>query len=601
MSQTTASSQEATPEQTPPGEFRTPEKEQADKGDFVPSAHDIPLEEINPINAHIYSQNKWREYFERLRKEDPIHFNRIKTAGRYWSITRYEDIKAIDVDWENFSSAHGITLGFDLSAGEPEGMIQTNNPFISQDPPEHAPQRKTVSGVVAPTNLRNLEPLIRERTCQVLDSLPEHETFDWVDTVSIELTTLMLATLFDFPLEDRRKLTRWSDIVFAIPQPGGVVESMTQKREELMECVGYFSGLWEERRKNPGDDLVSMLVHGEATKDTSPLEHLGNLLLLIVGGNDTTRNSMSGSVYALNKFPEQYEKLIASPKLIPQMVAELIRWQTPLSYMRRTAKRDIEIRGKQIRKNDQILMWYLSGNRDESVFENADALDIERPNARQHLSFGFGIHRCMGNRLAELQLRVLWEEILKRFEKIEIQAEPEYTFSSFVHGYTSLPVKVSRKWSGEPSAFLGKEHLMGDGDLSPPAGFTEHFRKSKFTDPWEPLYSKVRDDQIHLGVYLRDVHCNSRGIVHGGFLSSIADNAMGLSCGQVLRSQEREFTGLVTVSLATDFAGSAKVGDWLQTEISVVKAGGSLCFANCLIYSGDELVARSNACFKVLS
>ncbi|MCL4142950.1 UNVERIFIED_CONTAM: hypothetical protein GTU68_033497, partial [Idotea baltica] len=299
--------------------------------------------------------------------------------------------------------------------------------------------------VSAPSNLRNLEPQIRERTIAVLESLPEGETFDWVDTVSIELTTLLLATLFDFPMEDRRKLTRWSDIVFAVPEPGGLVETNQQKIDELLECVVYFEGLWEERRKNPGFDLVSMLANGDATKDMPTIEHLGNLLLLIVGGNDTTRNTMSASVYGLNKFPEQYDKLIADPSLISNLVPEIIRWQTPLSYMRRTATRDCQIGDKQILKDEQILMWYSSANRDESVFENAEALDLERPNADRHLSFGYGIHFCMGSRLAELQLRVLWEEILERFERIELQEEPERTFSSFVRGYTTLPVRVTRR------------------------------------------------------------------------------------------------------------------------------------------------------------
>ncbi|HEY5644470.1 MAG TPA: cytochrome P450, partial [Pseudomonadales bacterium] len=361
----------------------------------------------------------------------------------YWSLTRFEDIKRVDQDWENFSSAHGIALGFPIDHQLPEGALNVKM-FIAQDPPVHDVQRKTVSGVVAPGNLAKLEPLIRERTGKVLDSLPEGETFDWVDHVSIELTTMMLATLFDFPFEERRKLTRWSDVATAVPG-GGVVDTAEQRREELLECLEYFTRLWQERKQNPGDDLVSMLAHGEDTKDMHPMEFLGNLILLIVGGNDTTRNTMSGSVYALNKFPEQYAKLTARPELIPNMVAEVIRWQTPLAYMRRTANGDCEIRGKQIKKGDQVLMWYVSGNRDESVFDNANQLDIERENARKHISFGFGIHRCMGNRLAELQLRILWEEILKRFEKVEVQEEPKRTYSSFVKGYTYLPVKITRK------------------------------------------------------------------------------------------------------------------------------------------------------------
>lgn len=427
-------------------EYTTPEQEQAAKGANTPDPYDMDLADINPVNAHLFADNRWAPVFERLRAEDPVHFNELDTSGRYWSLTKYEDIKAVDADWERFSSAQGITLGFPIDAELPPGMITGSAPsFISQDPPTHDSQRKTVNGVVSPRNLQNMEPLIRERTCKVLDGLPENETFDWVENVSIELTTLMLATLFDFPLEDRRKLTRWSDVVFAIPAPGGIVETQAQKREEFMDCVNYFARLWEERRENPGDDLVSMLVHGEATKDMAPLQHLGNLLLLIVGGNDTTRNSMTGSVYALNKFPDQYDLLIEKPELIPNFVPEMIRWQTPLAYMRRTANQDVEVNGKQMKAGDQVLMWYLSGNRDESVFEKADDLIIERPNARQHLSFGFGLHRCMGNRLAELQLRILWEEILVRFEKIEVQEEPTRTLSSFVKGYTSLPVKLKRK------------------------------------------------------------------------------------------------------------------------------------------------------------
>lgn len=421
--------------------MRSPEHEMFELGKDVGAAADMALEDINPLNAHLFRENRWHDHFARLRAEDPVHLNELESSGRYWSLTKYDDVRAVDGDWKTFSSASGITLGLAIDKMPPQ-QLQS---FISMDPPRQTEQRNTVRSVAAPKNLRNIEPLIRERTISVLDSLPEGETFDWVDTVSIELTTLMLATLFDFPLEDRRLLTRWSDVVFAIPQPGGVVESLEEKREEMVACVQYFERLWEERRENPGNDLVSMLVHGEATKDMPTAAHLGNLLLLIIGGNDTTRNSMSGSVYGLNKFGDQYNKLIADPGLVPQMVPEIIRWQTPLAYMRRTANFDTEIRGKKIRKHDQLLMWYVSANRDEDMFENANVIDIDRPNADRHLSFGYGIHFCMGSRLAELQLRILWEEVLERFERIEVQDEPDRVFSSFVKGYSKLPVQVRRK------------------------------------------------------------------------------------------------------------------------------------------------------------
>ena len=307
----------------------------------------------------------------------------------------------------------------------------------------HDEQRKAVSPIVAPGNLTNLEPLIRQRTCTVLDGLPRNETFDWVDKVSIELTTLMPATLFDFPLEERRLLPWWSDVATSVPAVDGLFATEEERFVEVMKMVDYFTRMWNERvNAPPRSDLISMLAHNPATRNLQPLQLMGNLSLLIIGGNDTTRNSMSGGLLALIQNPDQFAKLRADPSLVDSLVPEIIRWQTPLAHMRRTATVDTEIGGKQIRRGDKVVMWYLSGNRDKSAIENADRFIVDRERPRQHLSFGFGIHRCVGNRLAELQLRILWEEILRRFPKIEVVGEPVRNRHCLVRGFTKLMVRI---------------------------------------------------------------------------------------------------------------------------------------------------------------
>ena len=314
--------------------------------------------------------------------------------------------------------------------------------FIAMDPPKHDEQRKVVSPIVAPPNLALLEPIIRERAGLILDALPVGEEIDWVDLVSIELTTMTLATLFDFPWEDRRKLTRWSDVATASPE-SGIISSWDQWKAELLECAYYFKVLWDKRiNEEPKPDLISMLAHSPVTRNMPFQEFLGNLMLLIVGGNDTTRSSISGGVVALNRYPDQYRKLMADPGLIPKMVPEIIRWQTPLTHMRRTAVADADIGGKKIRSGDKVVMWYLSGNRDEEVIDRPEDFIIDRATPRHHLSFGFGIHRCVGNRLAEMQLRIIWEEIVKRYRKVEVVGEPVRTLSNFIHGFTRLPVRL---------------------------------------------------------------------------------------------------------------------------------------------------------------
>ncbi len=412
---------------------------------LIPAA-DIPLESLDVSDPRLLETNTWPDYFKRLRDEDPVHFLPNSPFGPFWSITRFDDIQFVDSNFKLFSSEPVIVIG------DPDEEMSLDM-FIAMDPPKHDVQRRAVQSVVAPKNLAEMEGLIRQRVISILDGLPVGESFNWVDKVSIELTTQMLATLFDFPFEQRHKLTFWSDMATSSPEMTGGTTSKEERFAAMNECAEAFVKLWHDKAARreageaPGFDLITLLQNNDDTRDLieRPLEFLGNIILLIVGGNDTTRNSITGGVHALNQFPKEYDKLRADSGIIPNMISEIIRWQTPLAHMRRIATEDVEVNGKTIKKGDKVVMWYVSGNRDERVIENPDQFIVDRKNARHHLSFGFGVHRCMGNRLAEMQLRILWEEIMQRFDRIEVVGEAKYIRSNFVKGYSELPVIVHPK------------------------------------------------------------------------------------------------------------------------------------------------------------
>lgn len=405
-------------------------------------AYSIPLDQIDVSNPHLYQQDTWRPYFERLRREDPVHWCDHGMYGSYWSVTRYRDIMAVDTNHHAFSS--DALMGGIVLRDVPMDFRRPS--FISMDPPRHDEQRKIVAPIVAPTNLQKLSGTIRERAGRILDSLPRGEVFDWVDRVSIELTTQMLATLFDFPFEERRRLTYWSNVATVNTRAGTDIDSEAKRNAVLDAAMQMFIELWRERAKQaPRPDLISMLAHGEATRDLPerPHEFMGTLMLLVVGGNDTTRNSISGGLLALSAYPDQYRKLLACPELVTSMVPEIIRWQTPVLHMRRTALVDTELAGKTIHTGEKVAMWYVSGNRDEDAIERAEEFIIDRSRPRQHLSFGFGIHRCVGNRLAEMQLTILWEEILKRgWPMIEVMGPPVRVYSNILRSISALPVRI---------------------------------------------------------------------------------------------------------------------------------------------------------------
>ncbi len=401
---------------------------------------EIDLATLDVTDAGIYVTDSWRPVFAKLRADAPVHFCANTPFGAYWSISRHADIQAVEARPDLFSS--------DMKYGGITVLDQVgdiNRPqFIAMDRPKHSDQRRVVAPAFGPGEMNRMAEAIRARTAELLDSLPFEQEFNWVEKVSVPLTTDMLAILFDFPWEDRHLLTFWSDIAGDIE---GALnpETSAQYVQHGFEMLAYFDRLFAERKAlPPTGDLISMMVHSEAMGNMPMLERIGNLILLIVGGNDTTRNSMSGLVHAFHQYPDQWEKLVANPAKIAGAVPEIIRWQTPLAHMRRTCVVDTEVGGQMIKVGDKVVMWYISGNRDESMFPDAERLDIERPNARRHLAFGFGVHRCVGARLAELQIQILLEEMLKRQMTVTVTGAPDYVPQSFVHGYKVLPVTISR-------------------------------------------------------------------------------------------------------------------------------------------------------------
>lgn len=405
----------------------------------------------NPLDvsrAELWSEDRWQEPMRQLRAESPIYHCPESKFGPYWSVTTYKPIQHIEALPKIFSSSWeygGITVAGDGIEHLKEGEIPMPM-FIAMDPPQHSAQRRTVAPAFGPAEIERMRSDTLKRTSDLLDTLPVGETFDWVHKVSIELTTDMLAILFDFPWEDRHRLTGWSDALGDI-ESFDTTEKRQQRTATAFEMGAAFKQLWDRKALNPGPhDLISIMLQSDAMKHMSEHEFMGNLVLLIVGGNDTTRNSMSAYAYGLHCFPEERAKLEQNhdPDLAVNAMHEILRWQTPLAHMRRTAMEDTELFGHQIKARDKLALWYASANRDESVFPDGDRIIVDRENARRHLAFGYGIHRCVGARVAELQLTALISEMQRRRLRVNVLAEPERVHASFVHGYRHLPVSLEK-------------------------------------------------------------------------------------------------------------------------------------------------------------
>ena len=395
------------------------------------------LTPVDVSDAALYTEDRWREPFAQLRRDAPVSWREDSPYGGYWSVVSHALIQEVELDPATWSSQVGnITIA--------EGVAGAEFPnFIAMDPPRHTEQRRVVAAAFTPSQMALREKQVRARTRELFDALPVGETFDWVDRVSVPVTIAMLAIVLDFPWDERMSLRKWSDMASNVSPEVMTEEYSAQFFAEMGVMLARFDALLEARRlEEPADDLLSRMIHSEAMGNLTALERIANIALLIVGGNDTTRNSISGFVDALDRYPDQLARLRADPSLIPNAAQEIIRWQSPVTHMRRTMTRDVELAGQSLKAGEKIVLWYLAANRDEAVFADAERFDVGRENARRHLGFGHGIHRCVGARLAEIQICTVIEEIIQRGWRIVPQEAPNRLASPFLHGITAYPVRI---------------------------------------------------------------------------------------------------------------------------------------------------------------
>ncbi len=398
-----------------------------------------PLTPVDVSQDVLYVEDTWREPFAHLRAEAPLSWREDSPFGAYWSAVTHDLVSEIELRHDVFSSRWdkgNITIADSING---QGFPN----FIAQDQPIHTAQRRVIAPAFSPSQMIKLDKAVKARTKELLDGLPVGETFDWVERVSIPQTLGMLCILFGMPFEEWRDIKRWSDWASGVSADNLNEEYFAQFMAQMGEMLARFDRELEDRRgKEPSDDLLSRMVHSEAMGNMEPMERIANIALLIVGGNDTTRNSMSALVEAFDTYPEELERLRADPSLIPNAAQEIIRWQSPVTHMRRTALEDTELGGQVIKAGEKVVMWYISANRDEAVFADAERFDVGRANARRHLGFGHGIHRCVGAKLAEDQLATLIGEIARRGWKLAPQGQPTRLASPFLHGFTAMPVRI---------------------------------------------------------------------------------------------------------------------------------------------------------------
>jgi cholest-4-en-3-one 26-monooxygenase len=379
------------------------------------------------------------DLFKHLRAESPVYWNDMPGDVGVWAITRYKDVFDVSLDQKTFSSARAGAILRTMRDDEYEvqkGLL------INMDPPFHTKNRRLVSAGFAGKVIRNLEENVRKVTTDILDEVTPLGACDFVDRVSCELPLQVIVEMVGVPQADRRKVLDWTNTMIAFDDPE-YGEGPAKGQMAAAELFMYANELAEDREKNPRGDVVSLLMQAEVDGERlSRADFSAFFLLLLVAGNETTRNLISGGLLALIEHPEQRARLMADRSLLPSAIEEMLRWVSPVNVFRRTATRDVELGGQTIREGDKVALFYPSANRDDSVFREPDRFDIARsPN--DHLAFGIGPHFCLGANLARLEIRVMFEEILRRMPDVELDGKPERLRSYFINGIKRMPVKFT--------------------------------------------------------------------------------------------------------------------------------------------------------------
>ena len=378
-----------------------------------------------------------------LRKECPVYFQ-DEPHGGYWAITRHEDIVRISKDPGTFSSFRG---GTNIEDYAPEDLSNIRMLMVNMDPPQHRKFRNLVRTGFTPRMVRTMAPKVRERVHAILDRADalhaEHGQIDFVREIAAELPLQVIADLIGIPQDDRSMVFDWSNRLIGFDDPE-FQTTIEDARMAAMEVWMYANTLAESRAGTEGDDLVRVLMNAEIDGEKlTEMEFDSFFLLLAVAGNETTRNAISGGMLALLEHPEEYQRLRANPGLMETGTDEIIRWVTPVMYFRRTATRDVEIRGQTIKENEKVCMIYPSANRDEAIFDEPDRFDLGRtPN--DHLAFGVGEHFCLGASLARLEVKVMFEELAKRYERVERVGDVRRLRSNFINGFKEIPVRLHK-------------------------------------------------------------------------------------------------------------------------------------------------------------